>query len=556
MFNLFKCENLWGYKDGNGKIVIKPAFLRARNFRNGFAAVVFLHEKKWRFINSEGQDIFNLTFVSGTDFFMERAVLLVNDYKRYCEDPYDSDYFVTLNTNGQIEKASIYKLPISIFSICEFEILNNGWIYTHNSWKSGPKTVRCQTAIFNEEFKLIIRKEYGRNTSSVDYLYPIFNVSDFSNGLLKVIYDDRFEFIDKKGKVIFSILKTKYADIEDFHNGIARVKSENRKLYLLKLSTLKQETIIAGSNFSINNQQKRHFNNDRAIVNHQIINSLGNIVISKVEDYVFRSNEYRENDLFKESVVIHPNKFITEKKKNGDLIVYNEIGSIIFLESDANHVGFYSDGFLLIRVHRIIRNFNRNTSEETRINFYIDEIGKIHVLNNDNKIKYYPFSNGYALGSSIVEFYPRHGNADIKFFYFNIDFEITTTFFIEKYNLNSHLPFSQFSCNVAKIRWEGKITFINCRGESVLDVTHFNSTSDRFYNDVIWVNRNGYYGIIDKKGVIIFKTVAEFLVYCDDSMIILGNSLYGFINKKGICIEEPKYEWFESQKLKKKSEII
>jgi hypothetical protein len=67
----FEKEGKWGYRDGQGKVIIQPTFIMADNFSSGGIAAV-VDDSGWAYINKRGNIVIRpFIFDNGPDYFEE-----------------------------------------------------------------------------------------------------------------------------------------------------------------------------------------------------------------------------------------------------------------------------------------------------------------------------------------------------------------------------------------------------------------------------------------------------------------------------------------------------
>lgn len=76
----FEKNDLWGYRDERGKVVIEPRYAMAGKFSHGIAAVV--SDGSWAYIDTTGRVIVRpFVFDNGPDYFREGLARYVADGK-------------------------------------------------------------------------------------------------------------------------------------------------------------------------------------------------------------------------------------------------------------------------------------------------------------------------------------------------------------------------------------------------------------------------------------------------------------------------------------------
>ena len=582
---LFEHEGLFGYKDNRGKVVIKPQFVYARDFKNGFAVVAIDYVIKYNYacqsfktpklfyIDEIGCDVFQQTFESASDFSEY-------GYAWAKRNSWVDNEIVILPSMGVVNHRGKQKV---------FKLLKNGWTYIHSCWGHSAKSIGGTTYLFDQNGKVLIKQDcYSVFKSDPDEPeLPVFSVQDFSDGLLQISDDEKVFFVDENFNTIFSIPKGKYKSVGNFNRGKAIVEIHKKKFTFFDINTLSIKTIIGipleskhkdyllidGTYYdklgnpvlleTLEDQAKQpKFIGDRAIVfSHieehnikrhlyvNIVNRLGKIIIPNVECYYDKkfwaplNPEKWHSNKWGNTLLIHPNNFVSEiKRDNLMLVVYNEIGEIIFSESRKQTVGLFSNGFLLIA------NFNENGIYPSTNKFFIDEYGKKYIVDGE-KLDYSTFVNGFAL---VKKPFYNENSPYIDYYligYIDTNFEIVIPMKYKQFNSDfgnkGKFYCSDFSCNLARISHyvgEYKIEnyYINTKGNKVLAFSEYNDSGD-FYNNVTYVAKDGY-KIIDIFGNIIIDNISGTILSRSESSIIFHCSLFGFIDKTGKMTIKPNLE--------------
>ena len=252
-------SQIWGFVDKSGSVVIKPKYFAVGSFKNG-VAMVFGADGKRQFIDSHGQRVANPNPASlyakrvgqkygfendsgelklpaiwdhASDF--EEGVALVGNRPKKLHDGQD----FLIDERGNV----IYDFPnmsphfgfenglLEVFSV-EGSGLRYGFI--DRSGKFALQPVFGRIVHFSEglvgasplppgESKWRLQKEGYADKSGTFVIAPRFDwTSAFSEGLAYVEENNRKEFIDKAGEVVFSLPKTA-SGVGDFHEGLASV---------------------------------------------------------------------------------------------------------------------------------------------------------------------------------------------------------------------------------------------------------------------------------------------------------------------------------------------
>ncbi|QSV45408.1 WG repeat-containing protein [Geobacter benzoatilyticus] len=276
-----KVNNLYGFIDSQGKVIVSPKYTDVRDFKEGFAAVQ--RENKWTFIDTRGEKVISGDFDWAGAFNDGLALVQVKKRHYYinkkgkavinidCDGAWNFE-----NGLGRCEKNGLYKL-----------INKDGKTIVDNissipySWENVPLLVvgiKCEdkyeSRIFSRKGESVFTppetewiagkytrddriKMWSKSEQAYGYydskgniaIKPVYqDASDFSEGLCAVKKDGKWGYIDINGKyVIDSVLD----DQGDFNDGYAPVKY-NGKYYLVdkagKFATIGLHCVILGSN--------------------------------------------------------------------------------------------------------------------------------------------------------------------------------------------------------------------------------------------------------------------------------------------------------------------
>ena len=75
-------EELWGYQDQNGKVIVKPKYTKAEEFVDGLGRITLLNEKvEWRygFVDGTGKEIIPLIYSQAGQFAEGVVAVSKND---------------------------------------------------------------------------------------------------------------------------------------------------------------------------------------------------------------------------------------------------------------------------------------------------------------------------------------------------------------------------------------------------------------------------------------------------------------------------------------------
>ena len=278
----FERDGRWGYIDASGSVVIDPRFPWAQEFSEGLARVqvsgsALGYDARWGFIDKTGKLVISADYKS-----------TLGGSSNIGSDPTDAafhDGLAMIEVNGRtgfIDKtgASIippeftYAEPFSdgLAAATKSPTGNDGWGYINKTgkWEIAPQfewasSFQEQLAPVNRHHDcgyidpkgtLVLRlqlppgekdcatvwgefaeglsswrsgKKYGFiDRSGKAVIAPRFDMAfHFSEGLAAVRVGKRWGYIDKTGKTV--IAPKPFDSVEDFHHGVAFVKTEDGK---------------------------------------------------------------------------------------------------------------------------------------------------------------------------------------------------------------------------------------------------------------------------------------------------------------------------------------
>ena len=196
-------EELRGYADLQGNVVILPQFLRALEFEDGLALVQF-QEGDWGFIDREG----NTTcrgYVSNTWWgpdYRNGAFVLETDSGACTVYAVTGEELFTFTGKTEIFDVR----PPMKNGLCWFYQYEKGW---HYLW--GLLNLR------------------GEIVSEAQWELTDFEPMDFPEGLQLVMKDGKWGYIDETGAIALPLI---YDRADNFENGLAWVKIGNRCGYI------------------------------------------------------------------------------------------------------------------------------------------------------------------------------------------------------------------------------------------------------------------------------------------------------------------------------------
>ncbi len=180
-------KNKWGFINQKGEMKILPTYISAANFKNGLA-LVFKDGKK-SFINSDEKILVTLPFINCSEFSNGYATI-INEKKK----------IGLINTFGEVVIEPKYDEVTSLGNTALFKVKEDGEYKIYSILTK----------------KIISKKSYT-------------DVSNVSEGLIKVKIDNYYNFIDTTGKVI---INKKYTSASDFVDGLAKVNLENKNGFI------------------------------------------------------------------------------------------------------------------------------------------------------------------------------------------------------------------------------------------------------------------------------------------------------------------------------------
>jgi len=225
----FKTDSLFGYKNENGQVIIKPQFQYATRFTYGYAIVA--KNKKLGVINSNNDMLINYKY----EFLqaLDSLELLYGNRAKY----FGEYYMGVISLNDQIKIPNKYKFITK---------KNNLYIVTTEEIKVMKKneygdmrTVENKYGLIDSNGKTILPCKY----SYIDWKTPklldvsknnhknhaLFDVNgkrltnfrfmvfgDFTEGLAKARIKNKYGFVNKKGKIAIPIT---FDYCEEFKNG-------------------------------------------------------------------------------------------------------------------------------------------------------------------------------------------------------------------------------------------------------------------------------------------------------------------------------------------------
>jgi hypothetical protein len=182
--NLIKFQdenNLNGYKNIKGEIIVKPIYKNASVFNQGLAIVST--DKGWTVINNKGNQIVEFGGIPG-------AIYSNLEYKYIRHKKNDKWGFIDRKGNVIID-----------YQYDDTKDFNEGL---------APVKIENKWGFINIKNKLIIKPTYE-------------NVQLFSDSLAAIQINEKWGFIDKKGSIIVEV---KYTSVYSFSEGLCAVNTQ------------------------------------------------------------------------------------------------------------------------------------------------------------------------------------------------------------------------------------------------------------------------------------------------------------------------------------------
>lgn len=276
----FKKNNLYGFIDNKGAIVVKPQYKSIGYFSEGLCAVVktIENEKKLGYIDWKGDLVVDHRF----QYYMPH----LSEFK-------EGFAIVRLNNkSGYIDKVGEFIFPATLHTAHSF---NEGFAVIEKEWGNRSIINSKGEIIFDPLTSFKEQKNYKSTDRELLYLSDkvsdgviTFSIDNVSQNLKKMGY------FDMEGKMTFPF---NYL-ISNYHNGL--VKSRNNNLSSFGYLNKNGQTAIAFNQY----RMLTNFKNDRAIVQDLITNKFG--IINTKGDYIIQPkyNKISEKSYFKDIVMV------------------------------------------------------------------------------------------------------------------------------------------------------------------------------------------------------------------------------------------------------------
>ncbi len=247
-YHAIKYNDKYGFINKNGKLVIDYKFVKAKDFKNGFAQIS--NGKYWALINKKGERISNwyekiddfkgniavvrklgnIGFINKTGKFMGQWYKTIEalDFGMYKVGKYEK--FALINNQGYIVTQWFDKIfefkdgYIKVQKGNKYAYINRigalvvGWYDNIGKIKNGIIRVRDEdkSGFFNVETFII--------SDFYDYL------GQFYNDLAVVESAGKYSYINKKDATLLAPLQ--YDKAKDFNSGIAEVEKNGKTAYI------------------------------------------------------------------------------------------------------------------------------------------------------------------------------------------------------------------------------------------------------------------------------------------------------------------------------------
>jgi hypothetical protein len=217
-FYPIKKNNLWGFINEEGEVLIEPAYQWTSNFKEGFAIIQLNHKKG--FINKRGENVIPPVFDDAENFNKGFAVVIRDDFY------------------GLIDKTGKIVVPVKYNYLGE---LSDSLLLAEKDGKYGYLDEKGNTAIpfiydaagdFKNKFayvkiteKMGIINQNGINVLRCEYDW----IENFNNGIARVKKEDKFGILNSNADTILPI---EYSYIGSFKNGLALIAQNNKYGYV------------------------------------------------------------------------------------------------------------------------------------------------------------------------------------------------------------------------------------------------------------------------------------------------------------------------------------
>ncbi len=241
---------LFGFMNKKGEVVIKTKYHDARDFKDGFAAV--MHDSKWGFINTKGQVVVPLKYEDVRSFSDGMACVKKNNLFGFvntkgkevipCKYKNTGNFncgFTTVRGKYFIDKSDkkVFRNDfkwVSSFSN-EYALVSDGkyesLVDTKGNCLKGLERYNVKSDVKNG-FCVVALRDKDTATKGIvnisgrvviDCIYD--DIRLFSQGLAAFKLKGKWGFVNLNGKVA---IKAEYEDVLDFSEGYAGVMKEDK----------------------------------------------------------------------------------------------------------------------------------------------------------------------------------------------------------------------------------------------------------------------------------------------------------------------------------------
>ncbi len=353
---------------------------------------------------------------------------------------------------------------------------------------------------------------------------------DFSEGLAAVKKDNKWGFVNLKGKKVIS---TKYDDCRDFSNGFAAIEVKNKwgfidrkgkrlvtpKYYIVKDFSEGYAHVAIWLNVILRN---RKYNSYYDLLKWGVVNSLGVEVVTPQYEYIGK---------FQDGYAIVSTQSLWQNEKYWGIIDTNG-EAIIYPRYEACHN--FSEGLAAVRCNGKWGFSDTNGDEVIPPLFY-------QVVQD--------FENGYAMVRTCYEgslFYiNKQGRLVIK----KSEMDILLSEIYETYR--------DFSEGLAAVKLNGKWGFINAEGVEVIVPQYAEVVQDfcdglaivkkEIWGQGIRINLQGNVVVKNNDNYIEVPSIYdEYRDFSEGLAAVKLNGKWGFINTQGMVIVSPQYDYVDN----------
>lgn len=208
---LIKVDNLYGFINSSGEVVINPIYKNANNFSDGLAKVTSINGESF-VINTMGEIIFKL-----------QSNIYLN-YENGFSSFRSGNKFGFINNKGEVVIEPKFDLVVSGFNKEGFAIIKENKRY-------GTINISGEYIIKPKYLSISKYKEHVLSVTNVNYKSGVIDkydkiviefkfesIAEFSEGLACFSEKDKCGFINKNGEVV---IEPKYHSLWGFHNGLS-----------------------------------------------------------------------------------------------------------------------------------------------------------------------------------------------------------------------------------------------------------------------------------------------------------------------------------------------